>query len=421
MSEFYYIMIYPEHFEASLFTQSAAGNPVTVSFWALKCVYKPIQRIDIAQDPTTMTPMVQSDLGDLIFCRYRNTVFPLILTASSALAFGPSASITPIILTTTLLLIYSRLLFRSPPFPRVVLLCALAFGASISRYQAALSALSASAESISVLLGSALFLSFLTLVALYLDTKYCTHFKSSWAQITFFPALWATLWCIITYMSPVGRLSTWSTADHLDAYNWIVPIAGPASKDWIIGAWAVVMSQFIEAWYMGRPDEDLLLDNQPSRQQFGGFHFQVGILALCLSFATIPSFLIPQFPLPVTNIDVSTPLTVGCVLPSFQRYKHHVLTLDDYIEESKKIQSLAKIILWPEGAVVFNNASERDQALQLVREKITGSHTGVSFEETIDDPRDLTGRTSIRRTGIAIVSKDSEAHIYYKRHLVPCE
>jgi apolipoprotein N-acyltransferase len=172
---------------------------------------------------------------------------------------------------------------------------------------------------------------------------------------------------------------------------------------------------------MGRPDEDLLPDNlnRPKRQQFGGFHFQVGILALCLSFATIPSFLIPQFPLLVSDINVSTPLTVGCVLPSFQRYKHHVLTLDDFIEESKKIQSLARVILWPEGAVVFNNASERDEGLQLVRENFKGVYTGVSFEETIDDPRDLTGRTSIRRTGIAIVSKDSEPQIYYKRHLVP--
>jgi hypothetical protein len=224
-------------------------------------------------------------------------------------------------------------------------------------------------------------------------------------------------------MSPVGRLSIWSAADNSDAYNWIVPIAGPASKDWIIGAWAVIMSQFIGAWYMGRPDEDLLLDtgNQPWRQQFESFHFQVGFLALFLSIATIPSFLIPKFPLPVSDINVSTPLTVGCVLPSFQRYKHHVLTLDDYIEESKKIQSLARVILWPEGAVVFNNHSERDEGLHLVREKITGSYTGVSFEETIDDPLDLTGKTSLRRTGIAMVSKHSEPHIYYKRHLVPCE
>jgi apolipoprotein N-acyltransferase len=169
---------------------------------------------------------------------------------------------------------------------------------------------------------------------------------------------------------------------------------------------------------MGRQDEDSLPhDNQPRRQQF---RFQVGILALCLTFATIPSFLIPQFPLLVSDINVSTALTVGCVLPPFQRYKHHVLTLDDFIKESEKIRSLARVILWPEGAVLFNNASERDEGLELVRKRLPGTHTGVSFEEVVDDPRDSTGRTSIRRTGIAVVSQgSSDPHIYYKRHLVP--
>jgi hypothetical protein len=373
--------------------------------------------------PCDSTTMDHSDVRELIFGRYRNPVFLSILTVSSALAFGPYATIMPIILTLTLLLVYSRFIFRSAHSCRVLqayLLCALAVGASFSRFRASLSALSTPAESIAALFVSALILSCLTLLALYVDTKFCTRFNSSWAQITLFPALWATLWCTISYFSPVGHLSTWSAADHSDAYNWIVPIAGPASKDWIIGAWAVVMSQFIGAWYMGRQDEDILpQDNQPRRQQF---HFQVGILALCLTFATIPSFLIPQFPLPVSDINVSTALTVGCVLPPFQRYKHHVLTLDDFIKESEKIRSSARVILWPEGAVIFNNASERDEGLELVRKRLPGTHIGVSFEETMDDPRDSTGKTSIRRTGLAVVSQgSSEPHIYYKRHLVPCE
>ena len=369
------------------------------------------------------TTMDHSDLRELIFGRYRNLVFLSLSTVSSALAFGSNATITPIILTLTLLLVYSRFLFRSAhPFggPQTYLLCALAVGASFSRFRASLSALSTPAASITVLFGSALVLSSLTIFALYVDTKFCTRINSPWAQITLFPALWATLWSTIAYISPVGHLSTWSAADHSDAYSWIVPIAGPAGKDWIIGAWAVVMSQFIGAWYMGRQDEDSLpQDNQPKRLQF---RFQVGILALCLTFATIPSFLIPQFPLLVSDINVATPLTVGCVLPPFQRYKHHVLTLDDFIKESEKIRNLARVILWPEGAVIFNNASERDEGLELVRRRLPGTHTGVSFEEVIDDPRDLTGRTSIRRTGIAVVSQGSpEPHIYYKRHLVPCE
>lgn len=367
--------------------------------------------------------MSNYDLRGLVFGRYRDVVFLSVLTVSSALAFRPNATITPIVCTLTLLLVYSRFLFRSTQsfVPHIALLCALAVGASFSRYRASFNALSTPVESIAALFASALGLSGVTIFALYVDTKFFTRL-SSWGQITLFPALWATLWCTTSYISPVGHLLTWSVADHSDAYNWIVPIAGPASKDWIIGAWAVVMSQIIGAWYMGRQDEDSLLDLQLRRQKFGVSHFRVAILALCLTFATIPSFLVPQFSLPVSDFNISTPLTVGCVLPSYQRYKHHVLTLDDFIEESAKIRSLARIILWPEGSVIFNSASERDQALELVRKKLPGTHIGVSFEETIDDPDDSTGKTSIRRTGIALVSQNSsEPPIYYKRHLVPCE
>ena len=359
-------------------------------------------------------------MRQLIFSRYRDAVFPIVFIVPSALAFAPNATITPIIFTLALLLVYSRFLFRSAqPLAVVGLLCSLAVGASVSRFQASLTALSSSTESIAVLFGCALFLSGFTLLVLWVDTKYCTR-VNSWAL---FPALWATLWWTISsYVSPVGHLSTWSVADNGDAYNWIIPIAGPVSKDWIIGAWAVVLSQLIGAWYMGHQDEDLLPDSQPNRQQFEGSHFQVGILALCLTFAAIPSYFIPQFPLSVSDINIATPLTVGCVLPPFQRYKHHVLTLDDFIAETKTIQSLAKVIIWPEGAVTFSNASERDEALQLVRNNLQGAHLGVSFEETIDDPRDSTGKTPIRRTGIAVISQhSSEPHIYYKRHLVPCE
>lgn len=360
---------------------------------------------------------------ELVFNKHRNQVFPSLLTVTSAFAFRPNSSTTPLILTLTLLLVYSRFLFRSQSLerPHVVLLCALALGASLSRFQASVSALSTPVESIVLLFGSALLLSLFTLLALCVDTKLCTHFNSSWAQITLFPAIWATLWCTISYISPVGNLSTWSAADNSDAYNWIVPIAGPVSKDWIIGAWAVVFSQILGAWYMGRQD-DFLLGIQPKRQQFES---KVGILALCLTFATIPSFLTSQLPLPanLSDVNISTPLTVGCVLPPFGRYKHHVLTVDDFIQESEKIRSLARVILWPEGAVSFNSVSERDEALKLVRKTLSGAYVGVSFEETIDDPRDPTGKTSLRRTGIAVVSQYSpEPHlVYYKRHLVPCE
>ncbi|KAF8807770.1 hypothetical protein BYT27DRAFT_7098668 [Phlegmacium glaucopus] len=371
--------------------------------------------------------MYSQNLREVVFGEYRDVIFPSLLTLSSTLAFRPNSSITPIIFTLTLLLVYSRFLFRSEQkfgASHIVLLCALAVGASLSKLQASFSALSTPAPSIIVLFLSALVLSFFTLSILYVDTKFCTRFNSSWAQVTLFPALWATLWCTISYISPVGHLSTWSAAEHTDAYNWIVPIAGPASKDWITAAWAVVMSQIVGAWYMGYQDhdEDSLLGNQPRRQQFGGSHSRVGILALCLTFATIPSFLILQLPLPVSDINISTPLTVGCVLPPLQKYKHHVLTLDDFIRESATVKDLAHIILWPEGAVAFNSTSARDEGLKLVRDSLPGrAYIGVSFEETVDDPSDSTSKTPLRRTGVAVISQYSlePHHLYYKRNLVP--
>lgn len=62
-------------------------------------------------------------------------------------------------------------------------------------------------------------------------------------------------------------------------------------------------------------------------------------------------------------------------------------------------------------------------AFKLVRGKVTGPFVGVSFEETMDDPNDPTGKRSVSRTGVAVISKYSEEPhlVYYKRHLVPCK
>jgi len=98
-----------------------------------------------------------------------------------------------------------------------------------------------------------------------------------------------------------------------------------------------------------------------------------------------------------------------------------VPTLNDYIEETMKYQSAAKVLLWPEGAVSFASDAERDAAFDAVRAKVTGAYVGVSFEQIAADPRDSSGKRSYKRTGIALVHKDSPdpLMLYYKRHLVP--
>jgi hypothetical protein len=296
-------------------------------------------------------------------------------------------------------------------------------GSTICRLHASLEALSSKTQSLLVLLLLSSVLSSISLGVLWASTKLSTRFSSSSSQLLLFPSLWATVWWAVSYLSPVGYLSTWNVADNADAYNWVVHYFGPAGKNWIIGAWAVVLSQTITAWYMGytgrKDDPDDEVDqsndiNSRNRKLLGAF----------LCFLTIPSFFIDPLPLPIYEIDKASPVTVGCVIPPYQQYKKHRPALEEYITESNKLRSLgAKIILWPEGAVVFNNPKEKEHAFHAIRKKITGPYVGVSFEETISDPSDPAGQAAMSRTGIAVISQHSdEPHlIYYKRNLVPCK
>jgi hypothetical protein len=86
--------------------------------------------------------------------------------------------------------------------------------------------------------------------------------------------------------------------------------------------------------------------------------------------------------------------------------------------------------LWPEGAVSFSSASDKNAAFKEIRHNIRTSpaYWAVSFEENILDADE---HTSIRRTGVAILSgsgipgNNSEEEgdgiemVYYKRFLVP--
>jgi len=213
-------------------------------------------------------------------------------------------------------------------------------------------------------------------------------------------------------------------ANNSDAYNWIVPFLGPAAKDWIIGAWAVVIAQSVTAWYMGPSESDeehSLINLPPSKQRLPDTSNPRKFLAVLLISLTAPSFFLSALPLPVFKIDEASPLTVGCVIPPFQRYKHHTATLDDYISESQKIRSMVRIMLWPEGAVVFHSEAEKEEAFEKIRKEVPGPYVGVSFEETISNPDDPTGRKGLTRTGFALISQYlEEPHmVYYKRHLVP--
>ena len=223
----------------------------------------------------------------------------------------------------------------------------------------------------------------------------------------------------------MGNLATWTPADNVDAYNWLAPYLGSAGKDWIVAAWAVVISETITQWFMEENEGEYtpLLGNSSSRNSFHSNKTATRGLAAVLVALLIPYSISSNSPLPISDVEVATPISVGCILPSFQKYQKHTLGLNDYIAESKTIAGLARIILWPEGAVTFKSAEERESAFEEIRKNVTGAYIGVSFEETVTNPDDPTGRQSITRTGLAVLSaRDTKPLLtYYKRHLVPGE
>ncbi|KAF4623133.1 hypothetical protein D9613_002160 [Agrocybe pediades] len=370
------------------------------------------------------------NLQRLIFYDYRNIIFIPLIVATTALAIRPDSTLIPLILSLSVLLTFSPFLFRKDRSNYVfyipLTLVGLSVGSSWSRIHASLEALSTPGASLAALFISTTVLSSISLLALYSGIKFGSNFGSPWAQATLFPAIWATLWCTISYLNPLGNLATWSVSNSEDAYKWLTPYLGPAGKDWIVAAWAVVISQIIGRWYIGaqeEEEEESLLDTPRPASKVDDNFTATALLAAILVLLTIPSFITQPLPLPIslTAVNESTPLSVGCVLPAYGRYNHHSLTLQDFIDESDRIRSNTKVILWPEGAVTFHSTEEKMKAFEAVRNMSQGAYVGVSFEEVMSDPDDPSGRRSFTRTGMALISQDSpEPHlVYYKRHLVP--
>ncbi|KAG6862176.1 hypothetical protein C0995_004258 [Termitomyces sp. Mi166 len=366
------------------------------------------------------------NLRDAIFHDHPQLFFTTFTSGLSFLALIPTPSSAPIVLTLTTLLVYGQSLFRSHHASKntAILTTAITVAGALARASPSVNALSTVGASVVVLCILTLITSSLTIFAVYIDTRLGSHFTAAWSRLTFFPALWATLWFGVSFISPVGRLSAWSPTEDGGFYGWMAPFFGPVGNDWVVAAWAVVLSQAIGTWYIGESDEEGIPEiatTAPATLQTSHLSQRNSslLLAAILLVLATPSLLLSNFPLPVVAGPEITPLSVGCILPPYRRYKHHTLTLHDYIEESKKLTSSARFLLWPEGAVTFKSEDELAQGLAQVQEAVTGSVVGVSFEEDFGDP--TSGTSGSRRTGIALVSQASTSPelVYYKRHLVP--
>jgi len=138
---------------------------------------------------------------------------------------------------------------------------------------------------------------------------------------------------------------------------------------------------------------------------------------------TLPSLSV-DLPIRTDTIFDVTPLGVACVLPPIRKGRHPALS--DFIVETRKLTSQAKVVLWPESAVVFNSREEREDGFQELRENngIQQSLIGVAFEEFVpEDPSNPSG-SRMKHNGLALVhshqKKGEEVVQYYKRNLVPC-
>ncbi|KAG7452396.1 uncharacterized protein BT62DRAFT_1000131 [Guyanagaster necrorhizus] len=327
------------------------------------------------------------------------------LTFVTAVLATSSPSLIPAVLHLSALLVYTPLLVNRPSANKqaAFLWINLSFAKFVIFFAPAIHALSSPAPSLALLFLGGLITSAITLATLYIHTKLRSRLLSAWSQIMLFPALWAAVWWGVSSVSPIGRLTSWTPVVDTMGYSWMLKWLGPVMDDWITAAWAVVISEIAGAWLMSSEsleEEEPLLGNRGpgSKNETTAAASMpswrcILYLSTLLAVSTIPSFIVSDIVL----------------------FGYHS------VQQTKKLDGQAQVLLWPEGAVTFRDESQRAAALAEVQKTIRGSLVGVSFEESVKDPSDATGRSLLRRNGMVVVSnKSSSPHLeYYKRHLVP--
>ncbi|KAF9229075.1 hypothetical protein BS17DRAFT_770987 [Gyrodon lividus] len=356
-------------------------------------------------------------LQAFILTEHPTLCFAIAELALASLALGPSPRFIPLVLLLSVLRIHGQRIAFLHTRGRE-LLCSWLFitaGSSLAHWAAAANALSSAAQSLTAVIVLSAITYLFVVLSLYLDIRVKGRLATDWAQLTLFPALWVTSWSVASHISPIGRLLNWSPVSESHSYNWIVPFVGPVGIDWIVAAWAVVCSELAAQWLMGFEDHEPL-DRHCGQSLLS--RRSKGLLALVtiLLALTIPSFTFNNLPIRADIPADATSLTVGCALPYPLDGSHP--TLNDFISETSKMNA-ATIILWPESAVVFSSAKEREAAFSRIRELPVHAYVGVAFEEYV------MGDPSRTKNGLALVHKDQkpgdEVVQYYKRNLVPCK
>lgn len=308
-------------------------------------------------------------------------------------------------------------------------------GATVSRASAANNALRGpSVFSMVPLIGVSAAASLVSVGVFYLDALAIGKKRRySWSRFVAFAAIWASVWEIISVLTSVGRLFTWSPVTGLGPYTWVSSYLGPWGIDFIVATWSVILAEVVaiplsqRAFLVEDPEDPTpaermipYTDNpdEPTPRDHSTLYHKSVITVFLLALA-LPGSWAPT-PLP-TYTTTTTPFSLGCVLPQthLPHKTPHSPTIEDYIAETKKMTS-TKLVLWPEGALKFDTEAERNETFKKIADKVLkqhqGLHVGFGFEE--NTPESWNKRAS-RRNGFALLSGNDTVLQYYKRNLVP--
>ncbi|KAI9444715.1 hypothetical protein H4582DRAFT_838771 [Lactarius indigo] len=366
---------------------------------------------------------------EIIFTKHPDIVFPILSAELAIFALSPTPSFIPSVLLVATLLVFTRIIVPRPHGPRTIFwaVVGISFASTLSHIMPSVDALSSAASSIiSLWLISSLSSS----IAIFtiLSDRLSPRLSIPWARITYFPAVWATVWQIVSHASPVGHLVTWTPVAGFSGYEWTRPLLGTWGINWLVGAYAIVIAELVGAWFIGRVEEfephDTLIpsigsDSEPRsiKPTTSQAHHTLFLSAALLAL-TAPSFFSPALPILPWSTS-STPLSIGCVLPHPPSLGDGSSALDRFITESKHLTG-ARILLWPEGALRFETSVQREEALKRVQQEIKGPLVGVTFTEPVPHNAGWEhAREGKWRNGLVLVGPDGPVAEFYKRNLVP--
>ncbi|KAI6118972.1 hypothetical protein EV401DRAFT_2178541 [Pisolithus croceorrhizus] len=343
--------------------------------------------------------MGASGIQNLILNEYPTPFFSTLECILSLLALGPVPRFIPLVLLISVLRIHGQRIAYRPTKGREFF-CSwigITFGSSMAHRHAASAALSSPAQSFTVIVVLSSITYLFAIAAIYLDIRIKGKWQSGsfWNQITLFPFIWAITWSAVSHCSPCCPAS----ASH--SYNFLTPFMGPTAIDWLVAAWASLLSEMVALWLMGFENYEHLDTSQNSyMSKRGSALFSLATLLLAL---TLPSF--------TNNLPLRTDVYTQETHPS----------LDDFVKETARMTG-AKLLLWPESAVTFDSEKERESAFERIRKQSNGAYVGVAFDQYVEDDT-IPSSSSRTVNGLAIIHQKQkpgeEVVQYYKRQLVP--